>query len=83
MADYASHSCRRPIPTGFSEALNDLPEDDALQLCELGFHYAEQGDEDFRSRLYQIVQEQPFLIHDTLVKKRSSDSMATKHSFLP
>lgn len=41
------------------EALNDLPENDALQLCELGFHYAEQGDERFRSRLYQIVQEKP------------------------
>jgi hypothetical protein len=42
------------------EALNNLREDDALQLCELGFHYAEKGDDEFRSRLYQIVQERPF-----------------------
>jgi hypothetical protein len=43
------------------EALNNLAEDDALQLCELGFHYAEKGDQEFRSRLYQIVQERPFI----------------------
>jgi hypothetical protein len=42
------------------EALNDLVGDDALQLCELGFHYAEKGDDEFRSRLYELVREKPF-----------------------
>ena len=42
------------------EALNDLAEDDAAQLCQLGFHYATKGDGAFRSRLYKIVQDKPF-----------------------
>ena len=42
-------------------ALNNLMEDDAAQLCQLGFHYAANGDEAFRSRLYQIVQDKPFI----------------------
>lgn len=42
------------------EALNSLVEDDAAQLCQLGFHYAAKGDDAFRSRLYQIVEEKPF-----------------------
>lgn len=41
------------------EALNHLAEDDAAQLCQLGFHYAMAGDDAFRSRLYQIVEEKP------------------------
>jgi hypothetical protein len=42
------------------DALCDPAKDNALQLCELGFHYAKKGDEAFRSRLYQIVQDKPF-----------------------
>jgi hypothetical protein len=42
------------------EALTNLAEDDAAQLCQLGFNYAANGDEAFRKRLYQIVHEKPF-----------------------
>ena len=42
------------------EALNNLAEDDAAQLCQIAFHYATNGDEAFRSRLYKIVQDKPF-----------------------
>jgi hypothetical protein len=42
------------------EALNNLVEDDAFQLCQLAYHYAANGDEAFRQRLYKIVQEKPF-----------------------
>lgn len=42
------------------DAIDNLAEDDALQLCELAFHYAETGDDEFRSRLYQIVRDKPF-----------------------
>jgi hypothetical protein len=42
------------------EALNNLVENDAAQLCQLGFHYALTGDDTFRARLYKIVEEKPF-----------------------
>lgn len=42
------------------DALNNLVEDDAVQLCQLGFHYAANGDEAFWKRLYNIVEEKPF-----------------------
>lgn len=42
-------------------ALYDLSDErSAYQLCELGGHYAESGDETFRMRLYEIVEKQPF-----------------------
>ena len=34
-------------------------EQNAQQLCQLARHYAGQGDEDFRKRLYEIVQQKP------------------------
>jgi hypothetical protein len=34
-------------------------EDNAHQLCELARHYAENGDETFRKRLYEIVEHKP------------------------
>jgi len=41
-------------------ALYDLSDDrSAEQLCELARHYAEAGDETFRSRLYEIVERKP------------------------
>jgi hypothetical protein len=42
-------------------ALYDLSDDrSATQLCELARRYAEAGDETFRTRLYQIVEQKPF-----------------------
>lgn len=42
-------------------ALYDLSDErSANQLCELGGHYAESGDETFRVRLYEIVEMKPF-----------------------
>ncbi len=35
-------------------------EQSANQLCELARHYAETGDETFRARLYEIVEQRPF-----------------------
>lgn len=54
----AVHAEDRFRPALF-EALNNLTEDDAAQLCQLGFHYAAKGDEAFRSRIYRIVEEKP------------------------
>lgn len=42
------------------DALDDLREDDAAQVCQLAFQYAAIGDGPFRSRLYQIVEDKPF-----------------------
>jgi hypothetical protein len=40
--------------------LYDLSDErSANQLCELGGHYAESGDETFRMRLYEIVEKKP------------------------
>ena len=42
------------------QALHDLSdEDSAYQLCQLARHYAENGDETFRKRLYEIVEHKP------------------------
>ncbi len=42
-------------------ALYELAEErSAYQLCELGCHYAQTGDEAFRTRLYEIVESRPF-----------------------
>src|SRR5207249_9100779 len=41
-------------------ALYDLADDgSACQLCQLARHYAEAGDETFRTRLYEIVEQKP------------------------
>jgi hypothetical protein len=40
-------------------ALSDLAEDSAYQLCQLALCYAEGGDELFRTRLYEIVEQKP------------------------
>lgn len=41
-------------------ALHELPDDrSANQLCELALCYAEAGDEAFRTRLYEIVEQKP------------------------
>lgn len=43
------------------QALHDLPDHWSVsQLCELAFRYAEVGDETFRARLYEIVEQTPF-----------------------
>lgn len=48
--------CRVPI----LHALHDLSDDrSASQLCLLARHYAEAGDEPFRTRLYEIVEQKP------------------------
>ena len=42
-------------------ALYELSDDrSANQLCELARHYAEAGDDTFRRRLYEIVEQKPF-----------------------
>jgi hypothetical protein len=42
-------------------ALYDLSDDrSASQLCELARHYAEAGDDAFRTLLYEIVEQKPF-----------------------
>lgn len=41
------------------EALGALPDESAAQLCELARHFARSGDEQFRSRLYEIVELKP------------------------
>lgn len=33
---------------------------DAGQLCELAYYYAQRGDDSFRKRLYEIVEQKPF-----------------------
>lgn len=41
-------------------ALHELSDErSAHQVCELARHYAESGDEPFRSRLYEIVEQKP------------------------
>src|SRR5438105_5218110 len=55
-AVHATDRFRVPI----LHALYDLSDDrSAQQLCELGRCYAETGDETFRSRLYDIVEQKP------------------------
>lgn len=42
------------------QALYDLADDgSAIQLCQLARYYAEKGDETFRTRLYEIVEQKP------------------------
>jgi hypothetical protein len=48
-------------------ALYDLSDErSAYQLCELARHYAEAGDDTFRKRLYEIVQQKPFAENNLL-----------------
>lgn len=43
-------------------ALYELAEErSAYQLCELAYHYAQIGDDAFRTRLYDIVESRPFV----------------------
>ena len=52
----ATERFREPI----LQALHELSdEDNAHQLCQLARHYAENGDETFRKRLYEIVEQKP------------------------
>lgn len=48
---------REPIFDAF-QSLSD--EENANQLCGLGLHFASAGDERFRKRLYDIVEQRPF-----------------------
>src|SRR5262245_48145572 len=42
-------------------ALYDLSDEgSASQLCQLACRFAESGDETFRTRLYEVVQQKPF-----------------------
>lgn len=46
--------------TPILDALRTFPDQrSALQLCELARHFAEAGDERFRKRLYEILEQQP------------------------
>jgi hypothetical protein len=51
----AVERCRVPI----LHALYELSDDSGAQLCELARHYAATGDEAFRTRLYEIVEQKP------------------------
>ena len=53
------------------------------QLCELARRYAETGDETFRKRLYEIVEQKPLPTAIGSVRKRSFTSTARKRSFSP
>jgi hypothetical protein len=58
--DPSDRGCRSISRTDLP-CLHDLSDErDANQLCELGGHYAESGDDSFRRRLYKIVEEKPF-----------------------
>lgn len=48
---------RAPILNAFRN-LSD--EQSASQLCQLAYRYAETGDQTFRTRLYEIVEQKPF-----------------------
>ena len=48
-------------------ALYDLSDErSSYQLCELARHYAEIGDDTFRKRLYEIVEQKPFAENNLL-----------------
>lgn len=48
-------------------ALYDLPDEcTAVQLCQFARHYAADGDDAFRERLYAIVEQRPFEDRDSL-----------------
>ena len=63
-------------------ALYDLSDDrSAYQLCELARRYAETGDDTFRKRLYEIVEQKPFS-DDNLLGEEEIISLDGETAFL-
>lgn len=51
-------------------ALYELSDErSAIQLCQIAYHYANVGDESFRTRLYEIVEQKPIVDNPCLAEE--------------